>query len=331
MRIRLLCLAPTLLTASTVFASISGTVINSDGQPIAGAKVSMFVPETIDARRARLMSKTPERAPLVGKQTDGKGTFTFDSPKEAVVDLRIEAAGFGPDALRVLADEDIGAIALVTAPMQKGTMTANGKPLAGATVVWAGSAEFVAATDANGQYSAPDPSKWANRLVVIHPDYAILEETTNGFGAGAKKGMDRTLNAGVAINGRVVAEDGQTPGAKASILVDNWAAAATADDGSFSAAHAPKDWKMLEARSGALSGVRAHTATGTTVRLSKQASIAGSVRDAKTQLPIAGAEVRIGTAVRAAARRRWRSRIDAMRSPMPKAISRLPRFPERMS
>src|ERR1700682_2295100 len=137
MRIRLLCLAPTLLTASTVFASISGTVINSDGQPIAGAKVSMFVPETIDARRARLMSKTPERAPLVAKQTDGKGTFTFDSPNEAVVDLRIEAAVFGPDALRVVADEDIGAIALVTAPMQKGTMTANGKPLAGATLVWA--------------------------------------------------------------------------------------------------------------------------------------------------------------------------------------------------
>ena len=66
--------------------------------------------------------------------------------------------------------------------------------------------------------------------------------------------------------------------------------------GSFSVAHAPKDWKVVEARNGALTGMRAHTANASSIRLTRQASIAGSVRDAKTQLPVAGAEVRIGPA-----------------------------------
>src|SRR3982074_2331087 len=101
MRIPLLCLVLTFVAASTGFASISGTVINSDGLPIAGAQGSMLAPETIDRRPARLTATTPEPPPLVAKQTDSKGNFTFDSAKEAVVDLRIEAAGFGPDALRV--------------------------------------------------------------------------------------------------------------------------------------------------------------------------------------------------------------------------------------
>src|SRR5438105_11019387 len=102
MRIHSLLL-PAFLTSSSVFASITGTIINSDGQPIAGARVSIYATETIDARRAWLVSRAPERAPLATKAADSKGSFALDSPKEPVVDLRIDATGFAPDALRVLA------------------------------------------------------------------------------------------------------------------------------------------------------------------------------------------------------------------------------------
>ena len=293
MRIRTLLL-PAFLSASSALAAISGTVINSDGQPIAGAKVSMYAPETLEARRARLMSNTPERAPLATRQSDSRGNFSFDTPKEPVVDLRIEAVGFAPDAVRLLNDDESGAIALTAAPMQKGTITANGKPVGGATVVWSGAAEYVTTTDADGHYNVPDPNKWATRIVVIHPDFAIVEESAPGFGrSAARLAIDRSLNPGVAINGRVMKEDGQTPAAKAAIFVNEWPLATSGDDGTFTVAHAPKDWRELEARAGTLAGLRAHSSSSTTIRLAKAPTVTGVVRDAKSQSILAGADVRL--------------------------------------
>ena len=293
MRIRTL-LITAFLSASSALAAISGTVINSDGQPVAGAKVSMYAPETLEARRVRLMSTTPERAPLATRQTDSRGNFSFDTPKEPVVDLRIEAVGFAPDALRLLSDDESGAIALMAAPTQKGTITSNGKPVAGATVVWSGAAEYATTTDADGHYNVPDPNKWANRIVVIHPDFAIFEESALGFGRStARLAIDRSLNPGVAINGRVMKEDGQTPAAKAAIFVNEWPLATSGDDGTFTVAHAPKDWRELEARAGTLAGLRAHSSSSTTIRLAKSPTVTGVVRDARSQTALAGADVRL--------------------------------------
>src|SRR5579872_3180825 len=137
-----------LLIATSATASITGVVINNDGQPIAGAKVSIYAPETIAAHRLRLVSATPERTAIATATTDSKGAFNFESPKgQQVVDLTIEANGYAPDATRLLADDEAGAIALSAAPMQRGTITANGKGVAGAVVVWFGNTtDFTAKT-----------------------------------------------------------------------------------------------------------------------------------------------------------------------------------------
>ncbi|HEX9493855.1 MAG TPA: carboxypeptidase-like regulatory domain-containing protein [Thermoanaerobaculia bacterium] len=96
MRARLLSIL-TFLISLPLTASITGIVINTDGQPIAGAKVSIYAPETVAARRLRLFSKTVERTALATRQTDSKGNFSFDSPKDQpLVDLRVEASGFAP-------------------------------------------------------------------------------------------------------------------------------------------------------------------------------------------------------------------------------------------
>jgi hypothetical protein len=296
MRARLLSLLALLISIPAA-ASITGVVINTDGQPIAGAKVSIYAPETSEAHRVRLVSKSPDRTPLASKQTDSKGAFAFDSPKDQpVIDVRVEAIGFAPEAMRLLADDDAGAIALTPAPMQRGTITAAGKPVAGATVVWIANAnDFLTTTDAAGHYNVPDPSKWASRMMVIHPDYAPLDQMS-GFRTTPK--IDQTLNPGVTIKGRAVGENGQTPAAKATVIVDDLPSATTADDGTFTIAHAPKDWQELQVRSGSLAGVRVRAGdAAVSIRLAKLGKVTGTVRDAKTQLPLPNTEVGLGPAM----------------------------------
>jgi uncharacterized GH25 family protein/protocatechuate 3,4-dioxygenase beta subunit len=287
---RLLCVTFVLSFVVSLQAAVTGVAINIDGKPVSGAKVSLFAPELIAATGTRLMSADPQRKPLATMTTDSGGKFTIDVPKDqTVVDIRIDAAGYAPAGVRLLSDDDAGAMLLTQAPMVRGTITANGKPVPNATVSLLGASEFTTKTDAEGHYSAPDPSKWVAQAVVVHSDYAITEEFLGP--AGTKKGPDFSLNAGVPINGRVVAEDGQTPVADAQISLDRWPAGKSGADGTFTIAHARKDWQTVEARIGNRIAQRAHTGAAASLKLAKGGTISGSVRDVKSQLPVAGARV----------------------------------------
>src|SRR5436190_9884874 len=127
---RLLSLFFALVTVP-LHAAITGSIMNADGQAIAGAKVSVYGPETLAARRERLLSKTPERPPAVTATADAKGSFRVEPPKELkVVDLRIDASGYAPDAIRLQSDEEAGAIVLTRADSKSGTVRGDGKALA---------------------------------------------------------------------------------------------------------------------------------------------------------------------------------------------------------
>ncbi|MEA2413939.1 MAG: large repetitive protein [Thermoanaerobaculia bacterium] len=289
---RLLCASFVLSIAASLHAAVTGVAINIEGKPVSGAKVSLFAPELIAAQGPRLMSAEPQRKPLTTVTTDSGGKFTIDVPKDqTVVDVRIDAPGYAPAAVRLLSDDDAGAMLLTQAPMVRGTITANGKPVANATVALFGGTEFATKTDADGHYSAPDPSKWAFRAIIIHPDYAIAEEQLGP--AGTKKGPDFSLTAGVPIGGRVVSEDGQTPVADAQIYLDGWPAGKSAADGTFAIAHARKEWELVGARIGNRVAQRAHTAASANLKLAKGGTVSGSVRDMKSQLPVAGALVAV--------------------------------------
>jgi uncharacterized GH25 family protein len=289
---RLLCASFVLSFVASLHAAVTGVAINIDGKPVSGAKVSLFAPELIASQGPRLMSADPQRKPLTTVTTDSGGKFTIDVPKDqTVVDVRIDAPGYAPAAVRLLSDDDAGAMLLTQAPMVRGTITANAKPVANATVALFGGAEFTTKTDADGHYSAPDPTKWAFRVIVIHPDYAITEEQLGP--AGTKKGPDFSLTAGVPIGGRVVSEDGQTPVADAQIFLDGWPAGKSAADGTFAIAHARKEWELVGARIGNRVAQRAHTAASATLKLAKGGTVSGSVRDMKSQLPVAGAHVAV--------------------------------------
>ncbi len=275
-------------------AAITGTIVNADGQAVSGAKISIHTLEVPEVTRARLLSATPERPALATVNSDSKGKFSLESPKEAVVAMTIEASGYAPQLFHVARDADRGAIPLVTAKSTPGRITAGGKPVAGARVILMGGGQFVAMTDAEGRYSASDPSKWVDRVVVAHPDYAILNETSSRFMSSSKVSLDRKLDAGSPVTGRVVSEDGKTPVAGAMLTIDNWPAGKSGDDGSFVIAHAPRKWEILQARSTNLLGERARGGKDAlVVRLGKTATITGAVRDMKTQAGVAGVEVRV--------------------------------------
>ena len=289
---RLLCVSFVLSTlVAPLNAAVVGTVINIDGKAVTSAKVSLFAPELIAAQGPRLMSAEPQRKPLASVTTDSGGKFSIDVPKEqVVVDMRIDAPGYAPFGGKYVADDDSGAILLTQAASVRGTITASGKPVANATVALYGTGEYTTKTDADGHYSAPDPSKWAFRVIVLHPDYALVEEN---IGPNAtKKGPDFSMTSGVAISGRVVGEDGQTPVADAQLFLDNWPAGKPAGDGTFTIVHARKEWDKIEARSGNRVAQRARKpGASLTLKLAKGGTVSGNVRDVKSQLPVAGARV----------------------------------------
>jgi len=267
--------------------------MTSDGVPVSGARVLIHAIETPEARRTRLLSDKPDFVPLATMQTDSKGAFSLPSPKEPVVDLRVELRGYEPHSRRVERDEDLGALLVSKRDMQKGTVTAGGKPVANALVVVSFTGDYMTRTDEQGRYEAPE-IKRARTIAVIHPSYAIDEELFLFGGGAAASELNRTLSTGIALTGKTVAANGTTPVEKAEISVDGWPLATSGEDGSFTIAHAPAKWQSLMARKDALVAQRVPGGDkAITLKLEKSAVVSGRVTDTKTKVPLAGVTVRL--------------------------------------
>lgn len=264
-------------------------MIDRQGAPVAKAKVSVYTVETVRQSRARGQSEVPKRVPLAETETDARGGFNvaFDA---AVANLQIEAEGHAPYATRVMKDEEIGACLLRPAARKQGTVSANGKPVRGARVVWSGAtgAELLVVTGDDGRYSLPDPEVWATHVGVLSGDHALDEETAE---RSRKPLLDRELTRGVAIRGSVVAGDGTTPVANAAIFVDGWKLGASGDDGAFVIEHARLNWTTLRAVAGEMRATVSNGGGTLTLRLSKTSRITGVVRDAEGGGVVAGADV----------------------------------------
>jgi hypothetical protein len=291
MRLRFALLMTAALTAAPAFAAITGVVMDRDGKPIAGARITAHSPASPADWKQRLVSETPDPAPLVATQSDAKGAFTFESPKDAYVSVRVTAPGHAPAAMMVERDDDAGVFALRKVEMKSGVVRAGGKPAAGALVVFSsgGGAEHVTRTDEAGRFTVPDPSVWASRVVVIHRGFAIHEEAPRPkFGAN----LDVNLTTGSTLTGTVVGEDGKSPAAGVALEVDGWPAAMSREDGAFTLTNLPKNWKVLRATTATSVGAWPKDSSKTVrVRLVRPAMFSGVVRDLRNQNPVAGARV----------------------------------------
>ena len=111
------------------------------------------------------------------------------------------------------------------------------------------------------------------------------------------------------ITGRVVAEDGQTAVADAQISLDGWPAGKSGADGTFAIAHARRSGRRSRRGSEIASPSARTRPRRANLKLAKGGTVSGSVRDVKSQLPVAGARVAVAPSGRFGSRD---SAIDAI-------------------
>src|ERR1043165_7501294 len=195
-----------LLVSAAANAAVTGTIVGSDGTPLAGARVRAFAREPFSAIAARLLSATPDPTPLATAQSGTDGRFSIDTKGNAAVDVVVDAADRDPVALYAADGDDAGALVLrATEKTRRVKVTVGGKPPPNAPVSLGHS--LLVRTDAEGTYAAPFTGETP---FVIHPD--------QGVSVVSERNGAVEFSRGTAVRGRVVARDGKTPVAGATIV-----------------------------------------------------------------------------------------------------------------
>jgi large repetitive protein len=264
-----------LTVAVTANAAITGSLVDTDSKPVAGATVRAYAAEGSDAMRARLMAGKLDRGePVASAQSAENGSFSIELKTPAAVDLVIEAVSHNPTTITSVDGDDLGIIVLGHPPTRTVRITSGGKPVANAIVA---SASDVARTKASGEVPAG-----SGNYYVVHPDYAVARS------AGGV--TEIKLTRGVAVRGRVV--KGTDPVAHAIVSINGWPLAETGDDGTFAIAHAPENWQTITAVHGSDAGLASRPKTASVeIRLGPGATFTGSLRDTKRGSAVAGARM----------------------------------------
>lgn len=279
--------------ASVASGAVTGTVIDSGGQPIEGAEVRALESESQFERSLRWLKTDPSPTVLAEATTDSKGEYKLDVDR-AITALEIEISAPGHFPTRFMAPHDswIGAAVLPAVKNVEGRVVSGDDPVAGALVILRGSsgAEIRRETDDAGRFTIPDPSNRAETIVVIHPDHAPFLKRWR-----SSESMTIRLERGTPLSGRVVGPDGETATEGAVVTIDDWPLATSADDGSFAIAHAPKNWSQARVSKGSLvNALRRTTARSTTVRLEKKSTLSGTVVEAGSGRGIPHVQITLG-------------------------------------
>lgn len=271
-----------LLQGPLLLGATRGVVVDTHGQPVAGARVTAHRWELpIEARR-RVLAALP-RSELASATTDERGLFALDTDAAGILELHIERDGFAPREELVLAGEE-QVVDLSRAENLTGRVTAQGKPVSKALVIAYvdGSVVWTTRTDASGRYTIPDPKRWTSWLMFVHPDFAPLrrEDTAQ---------LDAALQPGATVSGSVVDRSGR-PVPRATVFAGQWTTATTTDEGSFALHNVSADEKTIVAIEGASFGLIKRDAKSMVVQLAPGRSVTGTVRDTKER-PLAGVPV----------------------------------------
>jgi len=278
--IRKLAAVLALTLAATANAAITGRIVDDDVHAIAGAAIRAYAAESSAEMRARLVAGKLDRLVVASAQSAQDGSFSIDVKGQSAVDLTFETKDFRRTIPTVDGD-DLGVVTLGLQRAQFLHITSEGRPVAGAMVVVG---TTVWRSDAAGNVRT-----FLGAFSVVHPDYAI--GPTDGASVDNASGIiEIKLSRGVAVRGRVVNAAG--PVAHASILINGWPLAESADDGTFAIAHAPTNWQSIAAERGNEIGESKRSAAGSVeIRLGPGAALKGTIRDSTRGAAVAGARM----------------------------------------
>lgn len=277
-----------LFSALDLRADVTGALVTAEGKPVEGARIELFAKQAWSHQLANLQTGIAD-SPLATAESDAKGDFKLAVAKRGNYDVRVTRDGFAPAAVATTGTEDLGGILMRPAAMKRGRVTANGKPVANARLLFLrDGAEFSVVTDEAGAYSVPDPAAWRPSVHLFHPDSAPHFEAKPPNASGTVA-LDITLRDGATLRGKVLDPSGKS-GAKAKLWIDGVAAGESNGDGAFELRHLSPISKEIVAVSGSLVA-RGSPANAKVLRLAKALTFSGTVLDANTRLPIAGASV----------------------------------------
>ena len=271
-----------LVCAASAFplaSAITGTVVGPDGAPISDVRVAAFRPRPM----SRILHEL-DRGSLTTTTTNKDGAFTLEVDGHGLVEIQVVKDGYAPADALTATDEPVATIALRRASDVEGKVTANGKPVADASVIVLANLEgrpLVIVTNAEGKYRVPDPRVWAQSILIRHPAFAPAVHPATS--------PDFALDPGREIHGSVVDASGR-PATATIVELGDILSATTDDAGKFTVAHAPREATYLRARG--TSGIATVTlAAGEPhLKLQPAARLSGVIRDAAKR-PLSGIPV----------------------------------------
>jgi protocatechuate 3,4-dioxygenase beta subunit len=179
----------------------SGFVVSADGKPVPAVTIEIARPQAAAERHAVAIGLRKPTPPIARTTSGTDGSFNVKVDAAGIVQVSVRAEGFAPAALLATSDDDLVVISLDPVALRKGRVTSGGAPVKEALVVADDEhgQTLAVRTAADGTFSIPDPERWASRLTVLHPDYAMHQVS-----AAELSSLDFVMTPGAPLPGASV-------------------------------------------------------------------------------------------------------------------------------